>query len=152
MVVTGPRRDQCIIWPFSRDRNGYALMRIKARSNLAHRYICEKANGPQPFEGSVVRHQCGSGNLGCVNPAHLVWGTMLENQKDRLVHDTHNRGERHGLSKLRNEEAIEISRRAKAGESSRYIASEFGISRATVRDIAAGRSWSWLSSEETENV
>ena len=85
--------EECLFWPFA--------MRVKARTGkpsygtlwagkgkqlLPHREMCRLAHGPPPAEKSVVRHLCGMGMQGCVNPRHLVWGSTAENAADAKRH------------------------------------------------------------------
>lgn len=58
---------------------------------LASRYSWILHNGPIPDETPVVRHRCDNGHLPCVNPAHLLLGTHLDN-----VEDYYRRRSRHG--------------------------------------------------------
>ena len=73
----------CLIWPFRRDRFGYAIMSGKG---TAHRIMCRLARGDNPPHKPLVRHLCGAGRLGCVNPRHLDWGTIEENNRDQVEH------------------------------------------------------------------
>jgi len=41
-----PHKDWCLLWPFSRNENGYGLYGLK---NLkVHRLMCEYVHGPAP--------------------------------------------------------------------------------------------------------
>jgi hypothetical protein len=54
------------------------------------------------------------------------------------------RGESHGCAKLTAESVREIRRRASTGETSKAIAIDFGVCKATVSQIRTGRHWGWL--------
>lgn len=73
---------ECLIWPFSREKTGYARTGIvdgyKVTSVRVHRIMCEHKHGPCP-KGMETLHICKRGHLGCVNPNHLKWGTKSEN-------------------------------------------------------------------------
>lgn len=62
---------------------------------------------------------------------------------DKLLHGTHNRGERHNMVKLSEEEAAQIIA-LKGVKTQREIAAEFGVSRHHVAKIHTGRKWSFL--------
>lgn len=72
----------CLIWPFGRIK-GYAAA---SNGKYVSRLICEKIHGPAPFPKAETLHECGNGNLGCVNPKHLRWGTRKENMQDMIGH------------------------------------------------------------------
>lgn len=134
----------CLIWPYSRNRDGYGSLRVNGKSACAHRYVCEIAHGAPPTPEHQAAHECGGGNLGCVSPRHLSWKTRQENKADELIHGTRNRGSRNGLSKLTAEQAREII--ALRGQSSpRRLAVRFGVSEGTIRAAQAGKSWAWVN-------
>lgn len=54
-------------------------------------------------------------------------------------------GKRTGSQKLTNEEVLEICWRLEQGESLRSIASDYPVSRATVRHISTGKTWGDLT-------
>lgn len=74
-------RDQgvCLMWPGRTDEDGYG--RIGKRSIRAHRVAWERANRRQIPPGLVVMHTCD--NPPCVNPSHLILGTVGDNNRDR---------------------------------------------------------------------
>lgn len=128
---------ECIIWPFRRDRHGYGRM---GRSVLAHRAICSMAHGEPERAKLEARHTCGNGHLGCVSPAHLCWGTHDENMKDAVAHGNSLKGERHPRSRL-TEEAVREIRRMLHAESVKVISERFGVSTSAIRLIQWGRRW-----------
>lgn len=132
----------CLSWPYGRDGQGYARAKVKGfETRLAHRIMCELVNGPPPFEGAVTRHSCGMGHKGCVNPNHLKWGTVAENNADKELHGNKPVGEKCGVSVL-NPEKVRIIRRSSAsGETQRSIASSLMVSAGTVQAVLEGRTW-----------
>ena len=62
----------CLSWPFATGGKGYAHIRIKGKSRLVSRLVCEARNGPPPDQKSEARHTCGNGHLACVNQHHLI--------------------------------------------------------------------------------
>jgi hypothetical protein len=65
------------------------------------------------------------------------WSTRADNHADKVEHGTHNRGERHPLSKLSNSEALEIRT---SPLKCREIAFKYGITRQHAWAIKAGKS------------
>lgn len=133
----------CLTWPFADAGNGYGRIWTGERSAYAHRVVCERTSGPAP-DGCDAAHSCGNGDLGCVNPHHLSWKTRQGNFADKLAHGTHQRGERHGQSKLSEAAARDIksnTARLAVGD----LARRYGVSSRTVSDIQGGRRWGWLS-------
>jgi hypothetical protein len=136
--------DDCLLWPYAKANYGYAEIRFggsAGRKRLVHRVVCEAIHGPAPEGKNDAAHSCG--NRLCVNPRHIRWATRKENNDDKLIHGTSNRGERHGMAKLTADDVREIrSLRGKIKQ--REIAARFGINRNTVLDIQTGKRWSWL--------
>ena len=104
----------------------------------AHIMVCEAFHGPCP-ENHECRHLDGKSDNN--RPGNLKWGTRLENQRDRITHGTTNRGEANGQAKLTREQAMEIYRRATAGEDQNFLALEFQTSQANVSAIKTRRKW-----------
>lgn len=142
--------EECIPWPFATDPNGYGRLNYYD-GFLAHRYICSKIHGDSPFELAQVRHLCGNGTGGCVNPNHLKWGTAEENNHDRWTHKTDNRGTRHGMSKLTEEQVYEIRRRYDnrgMKETCEDIGLDFDTTHSHVSAIGRREAWSWLEEKK----
>jgi len=85
--------DDCLEWPFSIVGGGYGQIWRDGRLQIVSRVVCELVNGPPPAPEYQAAHSCG--RAGCVSPRHLTWKTRTENEADKLVHGTHNRGDRH---------------------------------------------------------
>lgn len=138
----------CLLWPFARTR-GYAETWWNGKPAIASRVMCTLAHGEPPTPDHEAAHSCGQGKSGCVHPEHLRWATRVENQADRLLHDTHNRGSRHGMSKLTEDQVRQI--KAHLGTRSQAdIARDFGVVQQTISDIATGRRWAWLDGEHND--
>ena len=137
--------DECIIWPFTTQAGYGALKKPRDRKNYAaHRYVCEQAHG-KPADGLHAAHSCGVRR--CVNPRHLRWATHSENMKDRLIHGTHDRGERHKGHKLTQEQVNEIIA-LRGIESGKSLATRLGVSRALICRIQLGNNWKWVHLKE----
>lgn len=143
-VVLHHTSDECLTWPFGRDGAGYGAVKVGGKQIVASRYVCELVNGPPPTPEHQSAHSCGKGHEACISPIHLSWKTMAENMADKLVHGTHQRGERHGRAKITETQALAVLR-LKGLKSQRKIAAEFGISNMQVSRIHKGESWGCLS-------
>ena len=74
-------------WEFSiRDRDGYGLFQLDGRQWRAHRYMKHITEGLS-IEKPIVLHTCD--NPACVNPNHLVNGTIQENNLDKVSKGRH---------------------------------------------------------------
>ncbi len=133
-------KDECLEWPFGKDRGGYGKLKVDGKFIGSHRYVCIKTNGNQP-DGMEVSHNCG--NRSCVNPHHLRWDTKSGNQKDRLIHGTDLRGEKCPKHKLNKYEVKQIKEKVGSCKSSE-LCKQYNVSSKTVRDIWNGRTWYWL--------
>lgn len=69
----------CWIWNGSQTNKGYGKCRHNYGTVDAHRMSYRLFVGPIPTD-KIVRHTCDV-KL-CVNPAHLLLGTYLDNMKD----------------------------------------------------------------------
>jgi hypothetical protein len=137
--------EACLAWPFAKT-GGYGHVKVKGKIARAHRYICELAHGAPPTPEHEAAHSCGKGHEGCVSQGHLEWKTHAENMADRLIHGTHNRGERCVSSKITEAEAREILA-LKGIESRSRLAARFGVAKSTIAGIHSRHTWAWLSEE-----
>lgn len=137
--------DDCLIWPFARDRQGYANGgHTDHRSRRAYRVICELAHGAPPTPRHEAAHVCGRGMDGCVAPAHLAWKTHAENEADKVGHGTLLKGSDHTNSKLTEAEVRDI-RKLFGQMTHAQIAKRYGVSRSTISLISSGATWGWLA-------
>jgi len=135
-VVLNHRKDECLIWPFKRDKNGYAIVWRDSKNRRVHRLACEHVYGPAPSTKHLATHTCGKGHEGCCAPAHQLWNTASGNTKDRRKHGTW------GL-KLTNDEVRQI-RALGLKMTKNQLANKFGISATTVHQILKRATWKWV--------
>lgn len=69
----------CWLWLLATNANGYGVVHFRGASRLAHRVSMLLFRGEVP-DGMAVLHQCDTPS--CVNPDHLRFGTMQDNQSD----------------------------------------------------------------------
>ena len=140
-VVMAYEGDDCLTWPFGKN-SGYGIIWHDGRTHIVSRLVCEEWRGPPPTPRHEAAHSCGKGHLVCVTKGHLSWKTPVENQADKIIHGTHNRGERSGCAKLTASDVQEI--RSLSGLSKADIARQFGVSQSRVSLIINRKAWGWL--------
>jgi DNA invertase Pin-like site-specific DNA recombinase len=79
-----------------------------------------------------------------VNKRHLRWATPVENMADTLVHGTRNRGERHGIAKLTEDDVRIIRQMIASGHRQRMIAEKFGVQVMAISNINRRVTWGWF--------
>ena len=152
------REGECLIWTGSRNDWGYGTLWVDGKSKRAHVVAWELVNGPVP-PGLCVCHNCPTGdNPACVRVEHLWLGTNAENVADRdakgrgasgATHwSSYSRGGHNPRSRLTAADVLTIRVRLAAGESQGRIATDFGVSQATIWRIRSGACWSHLRSPE----
>jgi len=134
--------DECILWPYSCDNHGYAGMNIDNKTRKVHIIVCEKIHGEKPFQRAEAAHSCGNGHLGCINHRHLSWKSHSDNQMDRILHGTSNRGTQHGNHLLTEEDILKIKKLPHTN--SEEVGARYGVAARTVRDIWNSKTWAWL--------
>lgn len=133
--------DECIILPPKASRPT-ALVDGKAMN--ASRAVWVIAKGDP---GALcVLHTCHRGDEGCINLRHLKLGSQAQNMADmdeagrRRTADR--AGESNGRHVLKEEEAVEIRRRYRAGVVRQVdLADEFNVAQPTVSRIVRGERW-----------
>lgn len=143
-ALLSQEKDDCILWPYSRDDDGYASLNIDGVTYRASRLACVRVHGEAPTEEHQAAHSCGRGHFGCINPHHLSWKTRIENAADKSAHGTAPIGEANGRCVITEEKAREILS-LKGKVSYRRAAARFGVGSHIVRSIFEGRAWRHLS-------
>lgn len=126
--------DGCWVWPNA--TGSYGHVKIKGKHFKAHRLAWLAYRGR--IGKSHVLHKCD--NPPCCNPDHLFLGTHQDNMADLVEKDRSGVRElRNPHGKLTDEQVVEIRRRHARGFPPSWIAKDFGISAAYVRDIVNRR-------------
>jgi hypothetical protein len=79
-----------------------------------------------------------------VNPDHLFLGTKGDNARDMANKNRAARGEKHGMVRLLEADAIDIITLFGQGALRRDLAIAYGVSRGCVDGIIDGRNWRHL--------
>lgn len=137
------RKDECLIWPFSKDLGGYGqCSNYFGIGKGAHRNMCYLVYGPPPTPQYEAAHSCR--NRDCVNPMHLSWKTASANRMDKVRDNTHSRGERNTKAKL-TEKDVHTIRKLRGTVSGRALAARYGVTPNAICSIYKGKSWAWLA-------
>jgi hypothetical protein len=136
------RGDKCLDWPYGKVPSGYGYCIWNGRLERVSRLMCTLNYGPPESDKLEAAHKCG--NARCVNPSHLRWATAQENQKDKLAHGTHNRGEKCASNKLSEIDVLEI--RGSTRLPAKWLAKKYGVSHDHIRRLQKPDcpEWFWL--------
>ena len=128
---------QCVEWPFARNAKGYGWVRRQGRPHLAHRQSLLYWKGDPPTPEHHAAHEpilCH--NPSCVNPHHLSWKTPTENEADKILDGTTNRGEQNPNYKLSSADVRKVL--AMRDQPLTEIAKAFNVSGDTIYGILNG--------------
>jgi hypothetical protein len=129
----------CHLWTGTVISTGYGEFWSNGANVYAHRYALAQATGGDR-QGLEACHKCD--NPACVNPAHLFWGTRLDNVRDAIAKGRFARGETNGRARLTSTDVAEIRSRRAAGEPLRDVARAYRVTRWTITNVTSGRRWS----------
>ena len=143
LVVEGPPKEKCVFWPYRLNNMGYGLLTVNGQTVVASRLALALYQGLDGApEGLECRHVvCGNGNMGCINPLHLEWGTHQQNQQDMTRHGRSQRGEKSSSAKL-TEDDVRYIRSSGLGQSE--LAIKFDVTPSCISTIKSRRNWAWL--------
>lgn len=133
--------DECVLWPFSKEKKGYARILHEGRFIVASRMMCEKVNGAPPSEEYHAAHSCGV--CSCINPKHLSWKTASDNAKDKEAHGTRQFGAIHYAAKL-SEASVREIRAIGRSRPLDEVATMFHVSRTAVRKVLDRKTWTHI--------
>ena len=72
----------CLVWKHGLNRDGYGVLTIDSKQQLAHRVVFVQTRGQIP-EDSQVNHLCNRPY--CVQPSHLYAGSAQDNKDDSQI-------------------------------------------------------------------
>lgn len=125
--------DECWTWLAAKSPRGYGVFGWEERA--AHRASYRLLVGPIP-DGRVIRHTCD--NPSCVNPAHLLPGTVADNIHDAVERHRNIRADTHPNRKL---SAAKVREILKSDETSAVLAARFGVSETVIQFVRRGETW-----------
>ena len=130
----------CWIWLGALDSKGYGLYGgARHRRFKAHRKMLELKLCRPLTDDEVTRHSCD--NPPCVNPDHLMVGSINDNNQDCIRRGRHAFGSRIAAAKLSEVDIEEIQKMLNHGEYQRIIGERFGVTQGAISHIVNGRSW-----------
>lgn len=132
--------DDCVPWPFCRDKHGRGELSVNGERWWAHRLMCTLAHGEPPSPAHKATHNCGKGHEGCIAPRHLEWKTQKENIADCRLHGTQARHTYGRYGKLGFGKAEQI-RAMRETHTQGQLAALFEVSEGAINDIWRGRTW-----------
>lgn len=142
--------DECWEWKARKSQKGYGIIIIDGRDRRTHRISYCLHIGKIP-DGMCVCHKCD--NPACVNPRHLFIGSIKDNDADRDKKHRNAYGERHGNSKLKDCDIVEMLKMRKNGMFYKDIAKMFDIDSTNVGLICRGAAWRHVAPlEAVENM
>lgn len=116
------------------------------KKHKVHKLVLVSFTGPRPPE-MVARHLDGNKHNNKLN--NLLWGTRVENEKDKIKHGRFNHGislgSKHGKSKLTEEDVIKIKHMLKNNENQHTIAKMFNVHHTTISCIKRNIIWRHIS-------
>jgi hypothetical protein len=131
---------ECLLWPYSVNRQGYGQVHYDGGFYRAHNLICRLVHGAPPGPNAHAAHGCG--NRLCIAPQHLRWATPPQNNADKILHGT--------LRATLTADVVKCIRKRLA-DFSRELAAEYGISRSAIEYIRRVKSWRWLEKNVEED-
>jgi hypothetical protein len=137
-AIAGHDSDECLEWPFKRDRDGYGRVWHEGKTVGAHRLAFKVANGHWPEANAL--HSCD--NPPCINSRHLSDGSTLRNQNEKAERGRSLRGEQQHDAKLTEQGVIMARMLYSGGSTFRELAAQYGLTPAAIRWAVIGKTWS----------
>ena len=133
--------DECWNWRAGMSQQGYGSVKIKRKNTQAHKVAFLLGGGVLTQQKPWVLHKCD--NPSCCNPAHLFAGNVADNVKDMCQKERNKWvvGERHGLSKLKKDDVLEIRSLNASGIAYQSLATRFGVSKNAIWCVCTRRTW-----------
>lgn len=73
----------CMVWKRATSKDGYPRIAWKGNQNTRVNRLMAELKYNKDISTFIVRHTCD--NKKCINPEHLILGSVLENINDRVV-------------------------------------------------------------------
>ena len=129
-------KEECWIWKAALN-DGYGFFWTGKKVDGAHRFSLELKLGRELKKGEWSLHSCD--NRPCVNPNHLFLGNPKANTHDSIQKGRFARGELAGISKLTEDEVLQIRNLYHQGKTAKELDEMFGIKVTSF--IVKGLTW-----------
>ena len=139
VAICSHMSEDCLFWPFAKDRQGYGKVFYQGKTERAHRVAYKLVHGYWPEPNGL--HSCDQPS--CFNPFHIRSGSHKDNQLEKACKGRQIRGEKHKCSKLTPELVREL-RREYPSTSLRKLSVKFGIDRKTCAGIIRRTAWAHI--------
>lgn len=135
--ITWVREGSCLRCTSHKGIEGYPyLTRNYVHQSMARWILWRRYKGAIP-PGIVARHTCD--NAWCINPRHIISGTIADNNRDKMERRRSCHGEKRANAKL-TEEAVR-SIRSRPHETDKTLAREFGVTTSNLWRVRHRISW-----------
>jgi hypothetical protein len=125
--------------------NGYVKVTLRDRGRDKRCYIhrlVASAFLPNPLDLPEVNHLDGVRDNN--NLSNLEWVDKKSNALHNTINLNKNRGEKHGNSKLTEEDVFKIRKLLAQGYSSKWVSNLSPVKRQCISAIGSGKLWGWL--------
>lgn len=128
----------CWWWKGTIGGEGYGELQYQRKNWKAHRFVYQLYGGD--LTSPLLRHRCDNRN--CVNPAHLLPGTIQDNAQDAVDRNRYASGERHPNSKVTANEVRQIRELLQCKLFTLLeIANFYDVKRSLIAEIHLKRAW-----------
>ena len=146
--------DECWPWVGGIFRDGRGQISHQGKTKLAVRVGYLLTFGEDPGDLKVC-HTCD--HPWCHNPTHWFLGTYADNNRDRHAKGRsvlpNNRGQRHGMSKLTDEQVLSIRSDYATGQVLQSeLAVKYGVRQQQISRIVRGISWGHSSNHSSSEA
>lgn len=124
--------NNCWICTSHKKSKRYYNIQRNGKHYKLHRYLYKLVHGEIP-SGKYALHTCD--NVFCINPNHIVLGTLKDNMIDMI-------SKGRGTNKLNADQVREIKKDSRPNTE---IAKEYGVSRKCICHIKNGRTWNHVN-------
>lgn len=133
---------ECVHWPFGSATTGRGLIWVDGKTRNASRVALVLFTGKDPAGEHAAHLPVVCGDVRCVNPRHLYWATPAENNADKELDGTHQRGARNGHNRWSESQAQTALDHP---GTHRQAAAAAGISVASAAKIRQRKLWTHLT-------
>jgi hypothetical protein len=129
LAMSEKQPNGCYVWLGRKDADGYGRFKVNNKVIGVHRRVAILAFG-EPQLKQVAMHSCD--NPSCINPQHLSWGTVLDNQRDKVSKNRQAKGRNHGRTKFSQTQVDAIVAMKLNGATNSEILSKYSIDKSTI--------------------